>query len=176
MVKIEPFLVEEYMNRVENTPGVLNVAETCSASLSIDELTKLSKDKNSTGPLDLSRKLTYGDILGSDNLRANVANLLSRESSVPLPAENVIVTQGAIAGNYLVFYSQVGPGDHVVCVYPTYQQLYSVAESLGAEVSWWRLKEENGYVPDVGELESLVKPNTKVRYLSWKSISPRVSH
>lgn len=162
MVRIQPFLVEEYMNRVENTPGVLNVAETCAASLSINELTQLSKDNNDPGPLDLSRKLTYGDILGSDNLRGRVANLLSRDSPTPLPTENVIVTQGAIAGNYLVFYSLISPGDHVVCVYPTYQQLYSVAESLGAEVSLWRLKEENGYVPDPAELDSLVKPNTKV--------------
>lgn len=151
------------MNRVENTPGVLNVAETCSASISIEELTQLCKDPKAPGPLDLSRKLTYGDILGSDKLRSHIANLLSRDSPTPLPAENVIVTQGAIAGNYLVFYSLVGPGDHVICVYPTYQQLYSVAESLGAEVSLWKLKEECGYVPDVSELDNLVKSNTKVR-------------
>jgi DNA-binding transcriptional MocR family regulator len=163
MVKIQPFLVEEYMNRVENTPGVLNVAETCSASISLEDLTQLCKDPNTPGPLHLSRKLTYGDILGSDKLRSHIAKLLSRDSATPLPAENVIVTQGAIAGNYLVFYSLVGPGDHVVCVYPTYQQLYSVAESLGAEVSLWKLREENGYVPDVSALEGLVRSNTKVR-------------
>lgn len=151
------------MNRVENTPGVLNVAETCSASISIEELVDLCEDPDISGPIDLSRALTYGDILGSDMLRSHIANLLSRDSATPLPAEHVIVTQGAIAANYLVFYSLVEPGDHIVCVYPTYQQLYSVPESLGAEVSLWKLKEENGYMPDVSELDGLVKSNTKVR-------------
>jgi len=47
-------------------------------------------------------------------------------------------------------------------VYPTYQQLFSVPESLGAEVSLWRLRPEQGFVPDVHELEKLVKANTKV--------------
>ncbi|KAL6876981.1 pyridoxal phosphate-dependent transferase [Trichoderma novae-zelandiae] len=76
---------------------------------------------------------------------------------------NIAETQGAIAANFLVFCGLIGPGDHVICVYPTYRQLFSVPESLGAEVSLWRLRLENGFVPDVDELETLVKANTKVR-------------
>ncbi|KAK3987775.1 hypothetical protein QBC44DRAFT_116260 [Cladorrhinum sp. PSN332] len=163
MVKIQPFEVEQWMDRLETTPGVLNIAETCAASVSVDQLVQLCEDKNAPGPLSLSTKLTYGAIRGSEKLRQRVASLFDRESDVtPLPADNVIITQGAITANYLLFYSLVGPGDHVVCVYPTYQQLYSVPESLGAEVSLWKLKAENGYVPDVSELEGLVKDNTKM--------------
>ncbi|KAK4231161.1 hypothetical protein QBC38DRAFT_355209 [Podospora fimiseda] len=163
MVKIQPFQVEQWMDRLETTPGVLNIAETCAASVSVDELVQMCKDKNAPGPLSLSTKLTYGAIRGSEKLRQRVAALFDRESDAnALPADNVIITQGAIAANYLLFYTLVGPGDHVVCVYPTYQQLYSVPESLGAEVSLWKLKAENGYVPDVSELEGLVKENTKM--------------
>jgi DNA-binding transcriptional MocR family regulator len=163
MVKIEPFEVEQWMDRLETTPGVLNIAETCAASVSVDDLVHLCEDKNAPGPLSLSTKLTYGAIRGSEKLRQRVAALFDRASDAePLPADNILITQGAIAANFLLFYTLVGPGDHVVCVYPTYQQLYSVPESLGAEVSLWRLKGENGYVPDVGELEGLVKANTKV--------------
>lgn len=68
--------------------------------------------------------------------------------------------------NFLLLYTLIGPGDHVVCVYPTYQQLYDVPKSLGAEVSLWKLKQENGFVPDVTELESLVKSNTKMIILN----------
>jgi aspartate/methionine/tyrosine aminotransferase len=50
----------------------------------------------------------------------------------------------------------------VVSVYPAFQQLYSLPKSFGAEVTLWRLKKENGFVPDVRELEGLVKTNTKV--------------
>ena len=162
MVKIEPFEVEQWMDRLELTPGVLNIAETCAASVSVDELTGFCEDKDCPGPLDLSRKMTYGAIRGSEGLRQSVAGLLSKDTPTPLPPDNVVITPGAIQANFLLFYTLVGPGDHVVCIYPTYQQLYSVPESLGAEVSLWKLKEGNGYVPDVGELEGLVKSNTKV--------------
>ncbi|KAK4196935.1 putative aminotransferase [Triangularia verruculosa] len=177
MVKIEPFEVEQWMNRLENTPGVLNIAETCAASVSIDDLVQLSTDKDLPSPLSTSKKLTYGAITGSEKLRQRVASLLDRGISTseeeaassltgPLPAGNVLITQGAIAANFLLFYTLVGPGDHVVCVYPTYQQLYAVPESLGAKVSLWELKKENGYVPDVMELESLVRDNTKMIVLN----------
>jgi aspartate/methionine/tyrosine aminotransferase len=79
-----------------------------------------------------------------------------------LTAEDVIVTQGAIGANFLALYTLTGPGDHVICVYPTYQQLYDTPRSLGAEVTLWKLKKENGFVPDVDELAGLIKPNTKV--------------
>ncbi|KAK0735054.1 pyridoxal phosphate-dependent transferase [Lasiosphaeria miniovina] len=162
MVKINPFEVEQWMDRYETTPGVLNVAETCAASVSIDDLVALCKDENAPGPLALSTKLTYGAIRGSQALRQNVASLFDRPSLTPLSAEGVVITQGAIVANFLLFYTLVGPGDHVICVYPTYQQLYAVPESLGAEVSLWALKEENGYIPDIGDLEKLVKTNTKM--------------
>jgi aspartate/methionine/tyrosine aminotransferase len=161
MVKIEPFEVEQWMDRYETTPGVLNIAETCAASVSIDDLVCMCTDKSASGPLALGKKMTYGAIRGSEPLRQRVANLFG--SAAGLSADDVLITQGAIVANFLLFYTLVGPGDHVVCVYPTYQQLYAVPESLGAEVSLWRLKKENGYVPDVTELEGLVRPNTKAR-------------
>jgi aspartate/methionine/tyrosine aminotransferase len=165
MVRIANFEVEQWMDRYETTPGVLNIAETCSASVSLDELRSLSTDKH-LSPLSQSLILGYGPIRGSLKLRQRLAALLSSSSSDgsdALSGDNIIITQGAIGANFLLLYTLIGPGDHVVCVYPTYQQLYAVPESLGAEVSLWRLKEERGFVPDPTELEALVKPNTKVR-------------
>ncbi|KAI1349294.1 PLP-dependent transferase [Xylaria sp. FL0043] len=179
MVQIPAFEVEQWMDAYENTPGVLNIAETCASSISIDQLREFHKNSNnsSAGPpppiVDFSRPMTYGAILGSDELRRNIAALYTEEESNEsesgtnngndaLPPQDVIVTQGAIAANHLVFYSLVGPGDHVVCVYPTYQQLYTIPETLGAEVSLWKLKVEDEYIPDVGELEKLIKSNTKM--------------
>ncbi|UKZ49308.1 hypothetical protein TrVGV298_003554 [Trichoderma virens] len=158
MVRFERFEVEQWMDTYETTPGVLNVAETCAESVSIDELMQLSEDK-AVNPLRTSTVLTYGAIRGSSTLRERIAALYEGDQ---LSAENVIITQGAIAANFLVFYGLIGPGDHVICVYPTYQQLFSVPESLGAEVSLWRLRPEQGFVPDVDELEKLVKANTKM--------------
>ncbi|KAH0537504.1 hypothetical protein FGG08_005722 [Glutinoglossum americanum] len=112
------------------------------------------------------RKLTYGAIPGSEELRSNIARNLYSSGASKFPSENVLITTGAIAANFLLMYSLVGPGDHVICVFPTYQQLYSVPESFGAEVSLWRLQEHKNYVPDVEELKGLIKPNTKLIVLN----------
>ncbi|KAF4441084.1 aspartate aminotransferase [Fusarium acutatum] len=128
MVRIAPFAVEQWMDEYETTPGVLNVAETCAASVSIDDLVGITEDTK-------------------------------------LVAEDIVVTQGAIGANFLALYSLIGPNDHVVCVYPTYQQLYEVPRSIGAEVSLWKLKEEESFVPNVDELINLIRKNTKVNIL-----------
>ncbi|KAM0459924.1 hypothetical protein ACHAO4_002050 [Trichoderma viride] len=158
MVRFQRFEVEQWMDDYETTPGVLNIAETCVESVSIDQLVQLSNDK-AANPLQTSTVLTYGAIRGSPTLRERIASLYEGEQ---VSSDNVLITQGAIAANFLVFYGLVGPGDHVICVYPTYQQLFSVPESLGAEVSLWRLHAENGFLPDMGELEQLAKENTKM--------------
>lgn len=165
MVKIPPFDVEQWMDKYELTPGVLNIAETCCSSISINELTAFHKNhQNANAPhqpvVNLSTRLTYGAIRGSSELRENIAS--TYESEVKVSPESIIVTQGAISANHLVFYSLVGPGDHVICVFPTYQQLYAVPESLGAEVSLWKLQEKDGFIPDVEVLERLIKANTKM--------------
>jgi aspartate/methionine/tyrosine aminotransferase len=150
------------MDKYETTPGVLNVAETCAASISIDDLIELCEDKDIEPPLKTSIKLTYGPIRGSDALRQRLAGLYSVRVATPMFAENVLIMPGAIAANFLTFYTLLGPGDHVICVYPTYQQLYSVPESLGAEVSLWKLKKAKKYVPDLADLDALIKENTKM--------------
>ncbi|ENH75300.1 Aspartate aminotransferase [Fusarium oxysporum f. sp. cubense race 1] len=128
MVRITPFAVEQWMDAYETTPGVLNVAETCAASVSIDDLVAMSSGP-AKNPIDTSTKLTYGAIPGSQTLRERIAAHCSTEG-VQLAPEDVI--------------------------------LYDTPRSLGAEVTLWKLKKENGFVPDVDELAGLIKPNTKM--------------
>lgn len=161
MVLIKPFEVEEWMDRLETTPGVLNVAETCCESVSISELAALSTDESVKLQDITSRRLTYGAIPGTDVTRRRIANLYG-----DVKLDQVVLTQGAIGANFLLLFSLIGPGDHVICEYPTYQQLYEVPKSLGAEISLWKLKEENRFVPDVSELEGLVRSNTKLIILN----------
>ncbi|KAG7438198.1 Capreomycidine synthase [Fusarium oxysporum f. sp. raphani] len=162
MVRIAPFAVEQWMDEYETTPGALNVAETCAASVSIDDLVGMCKDPKAQGPIDTRLKLTYGPIPGSNALRERIAAQCSTEDT-KLAAKDIVVTQGAIGANFLALYSLVGPNDHVVCVYPTYQQLYEVPRSIGAEVSLWKLKEEESFVPNVDGLINLIRKNTKVK-------------
>lgn len=140
-----------------------NIAETCCDSISLSDLSSLSLtngDEVQKHFNSLFKKiLDYGHIRGSPEFSTNVARLYS--SSSPLgkfPAENVLITPGAIAANFLLFYTLVEPGDHVICMFPTYQQLYSVPEYFGAEVELWKLKEEDGFTPDIEAMKKMIRP------------------
>ncbi|THY43809.1 PLP-dependent transferase [Aureobasidium pullulans] len=134
-------------------------------TISINELRELSEDKNAE-IIDLSTVMNYGDIRGSEKLRENLARLYSSRSSNPLPKDNILIQPGAISSNALVLYSLVGPGDHVICHYPTYQQLYDYPVSLGAEVELWKATPEKQWEPDFEELKSMIKSNTKMIILN----------
>ena len=58
------------------TKAKYNIAETCCASISLDDLASLSEQTNE--PLiSFQMKLTYGEIPGLKDLRVNLANLYS---------------------------------------------------------------------------------------------------
>ncbi|KAL5358325.1 pyridoxal phosphate-dependent transferase [Aspergillus floccosus] len=161
MVHIKEFAVEHWMDSYE-TWATHNMAETCCASVSLKDLVVISSKNDLLDIIDFEQKQVYGAIRGSDPLRSNISNLYKSEGCAPLPKDNILVTNGAIQANFLALYTQVGPGDHVICHYPTYQQLYSVPESLGAEVSLWKAHEQNGWQLGLEELKSLLRPNTKM--------------
>jgi aspartate/methionine/tyrosine aminotransferase len=153
---IDPFGVEIWMNEWERKCE-LNLAETCVESLTIAELLALT-GRNET---DLSEllgiKMTYGEIKGSERLLRAIAALYERQG-----VDNLIVTHGTIGANMLVHKTLVSRNDRVVAVVPTYQQHYSIPASIGADVQSLRLREENGFLPDLDELRTLVTPQTQL--------------
>lgn len=155
-MKIEEFAVEIWMDEHE-TSCRYNLAETCVRSLTTGELLALSGRREEILAEMEATPLTYGPIPGSDRLRALVAGLYASQEP-----GNVTITHGAIGANALVHETLVEPGDHVISVLPTYQQHYAIPASYGAEVDVLRLREENGWLPDLGELRALVRPTTKL--------------
>ncbi|GAB1725972.1 hypothetical protein NU195Hw_g5405t1 [Hortaea werneckii] len=161
-----PFHVEQWMDKYETT-AKYNLAETCCASVSIQELASLSETKTEASSLiDLNGVQTYGEIRGSSALRQNLARLYSSKSSSPLSPDNILIQPGAIASNFLAFYALLRPGDHVICQHPTYQQLYDVPLSLGVERDLWKCRPENNWLPDFEELKGLVNEKTRMIVLN----------
>ncbi|MBA2364317.1 MAG: aminotransferase, partial [Chloroflexia bacterium] len=66
----------------------------------------------------LDTPLGYSEAPGSLRLRSLLAETY-RDSG----PQNILVTTGAIEANFLLFNVLLSPGDHVVTVYPAYQQL-----------------------------------------------------
>jgi aspartate/methionine/tyrosine aminotransferase len=165
-MKTDPFLVERWMNTYEYgytcpISGVFhnveyNLAETC-----VDPFT-LAGFLEFVGKQDFfdefqHKQLTYGYIEGNPKLREGITNLYEDVSP-----DNVLVTGGAIEANFNSFYSLVEPGDGVVIVFPTYQQLFSVPRGFMADVKLLTLTPENGWLPDLEELKGYVNKKTKM--------------
>lgn len=156
-MKIKPFAVEEWMNAWE-VGAKYNIAETCVDSISMNDLFELTgEDKTEFLNRLCARRLSYGDIEGLPEFRKGVCGLYKT-----LNIENIVPIHGASGANHHVFYSLISPGDRVVSIMPTYQQLYSIPESYGADVQILHLSKENNYLPDLEKLRRLVTPKTKM--------------
>jgi aspartate/methionine/tyrosine aminotransferase len=147
--------VEKWLNEYEHNVEI-NVSETCVEPFTIGEFLHLMGRENFFNEM-WDTQLTYGYIPGSHGLRRGISRLYEG-----LNPENILVAGGAIGANFLSLYSLVEPGDKVVSVVPTYQQLYSVARSFGAKVKLLRLRMEDGWLPDLDELMRFVDEDTKL--------------
>lgn len=155
-MQIKPFGVEIWMNEFENNCD-LNLAETCVESITLGELFEMSGVQDSILAELSKMKMTYGAIEGSERLRDAVASLYDKQTR-----DNVLTTHGTIGANALVHQTLVSRGDHVISVIPTYQQHYSIPESIGADIELLHLRPENAFLPDLDELRAMVRPDTRL--------------
>jgi aspartate/methionine/tyrosine aminotransferase len=90
-----------------------------------------------------------------------------------LTEDHVVITPGSIMANYLVLSSICGPGDHIICQFPTYGQLYLLPKHQGVDVDLWTMKAEDEWAPGVETLRSMVRPNTTAIIIKYV-ITPAV--
>lgn len=155
-MKIKDFGVEIYMNKYE-TQAVYNLAETCVSSFYVEEFLDFLGDKDAIIQKLLEKRLSYGDIEGSQALLEGIASLYNN-----LSIHNIVPTHGAIGANNMVLNAIVEPGDEIISVIPTYQQLYSIPESIGATVHLLPLTYEDKFLPNLDVLKKMMNPNIKL--------------
>jgi capreomycidine synthase len=109
-------------------------------------------------PDDLDRiVLRDSRTLGDPALRTAIGNRWGNGK-----AERVMATNGSSEAIYLIMHSLLEPGDEVVVLDPAYQQLFSLAESIGCKLKRWRLRFENSFRPDFSEARQLIGPHTRM--------------
>lgn len=156
-MKIDDFKVEQWMNAWE-TKCRYNVAETCTYSVTLDQLFEIcGGSRQEFMDSFAQRRLTYGDIEGNPAFLEGVCSLY--ETVRP---EHIIPTHGAAGANHLVLTTLCESGDEVVSIMPTYQQLYSIPQMCGANVRILHLEKEDHYHVDAAKLDALCSPATKV--------------
>ncbi|MBM7642414.1 aminotransferase [Streptococcus loxodontisalivarius] len=156
-MKLPRFGVEEWLNTYEKS-ATHDIAGVSISALTLAELFELTGDSQVDFLEQVSQtKLDYGWIEGSPQFKEEVSKWYSNTKP-----QQILATNGATGANLLALYALIEPGDHVISLYPTYQQLYDIPKSLGAEVDFWEVKEELNWLPDLEGLRKLIRPNTKM--------------
>ena len=156
-MKIKTFKVERWMNEWEEK-CTYNLAETCIDSLTLRELLELAGEDVNEYMLKMAdTRFTYSHIFGSPELLEGIASLYE-----DVKPEDIVPCHGAIGANHQTIMTLIEPKDNMVSVMPTYQQHYSIPESIGAEVRLLNLNYENKFLPDIDYLRSIVDENTRM--------------
>jgi aspartate/methionine/tyrosine aminotransferase len=138
-----PFDLEQYMSEQEE--GVTyHFAESGVHPLTLNQFMELAEH-----PLeDLGDVLiNYPEVRGTEALRAQIANLYPGAT-----AENVLVTVGASEANQIIAHTLLSPGDQMLTLSPTYQQITGNARNLGAQITPIPLIESESWALDIDAL------------------------
>lgn len=80
--------------------------------------------------------------------------------------DNILVTNASTEANFLATWHFIEPGDEIATFFPNYLQVPGLTKMFGGKVKAAYLKEENGWAPDLDELEALVSAKTKFIYVA----------
>lgn len=150
-MNIRTFELERIQSLYENT-GPLNLTESGFHPYTLRELLS---DKQLDMLMDTV--LGYGQTNGSIPLRQSIADLYPNCTE-----NNVLVTNGSAEANFIACHTLLEKGDEIVMMVPNYMQIWGVAEELECVPKRFHLKEENGWKPDLAELESQMTSKTKM--------------
>ncbi len=110
----------------------------------------------------------YQPTQGTPELRQAMADFYKRWYDVDLdPKSEILPLIGSKEGILHVTLAFVNPGDNVLVPDPGYPTYTSLSKILGAVPVTYDLEEHNGWQPDFGQLEQIVKHASKPCRLLW---------
>ncbi|MCL2699825.1 MAG: aminotransferase class I/II-fold pyridoxal phosphate-dependent enzyme [Defluviitaleaceae bacterium] len=153
-MKMNDFTLELFFGKYEFTAPYLLCCSDCE-SMPINEL--LSLEPGSADKF-LESWLGYSESPGDPELLLEISKTYKN-----IDDRGVLEFAGAQEAIFNFMNNALEPGDHMITMFPAYQSTFEICRAIGCEVSKWELTQtETGWAIDVGDLEKLVKPNTKV--------------
>ena len=104
----------------------------------------------------------YVENSGLPELREQICRKLETDNGFSATPDEIIVTHGAMGALYSAFAGLVEPGDEVLLPAPSWPNFRMMATLRSAKIRPYRIAAENGFLPDMAELETLVSPATKL--------------
>lgn len=156
-MQIKPFRIEQYFGKYEFTSKYL-LSSSDMQSCTIQQLLELEPGSHERF---LQHWCGYTESPGAPALREVISGIYRG-----MKPEDVLVVSAAEEGIFVLYHALVSPGDHVIVETPCYESALEVARSIGAQVSEWRRRFEDGWAHDLSALEKLIQPNTKIIYIN----------
>jgi aspartate/methionine/tyrosine aminotransferase len=150
----QPFELESWQSEHEQTVR-FNLSDSTIEPVTLGELV----DGVDLDAL-LATPMYYPEVNGEQSLREQIAALYPAHD-----ADDVLVTVGASEANAAIVDALCAPGDRVVVMEPGYRQVWGLALNRGCDVQAFHLLADEGWRPDLDELERLALPGTKLIYV-----------
>ena len=152
-MKLPPFKLERYFDRYEFKVRHLLSSSDCQ-SMTLADLLALEPGSE---PAFHKTWLGYTESPGHPALREAIAALYEG-----IDPDQVLVHAGAEEAIFNAMQVLTQPGDHVIVQTPCYQSLFDVAQAAGAEVTSWAGRFDGAWSFDLGDLEALIRPTTRL--------------
>ena len=104
----------------------------------------------------------YVNNAGLLELRKALCRKLKTDNRITVDRDEIVITHGAMGALYSAFVGLIEPGDEVLLPDPAWPNFTMMATLRSAVIRSYSLTAENGFLPDIDELEALVGPATKL--------------
>ncbi|BDI21872.1 pyridoxal phosphate-dependent aminotransferase [Herbiconiux sp. L3-i23] len=104
---------------------------------------------------------SYVQSAGMPVLRNAIIERLGERYGLDLALPEVVVSQGAVGAVSALISIVAGPGDEVLIPDPAWPNYEMQALLAGATPTFYPLRPEAGFLPDVAEIEALLTPRTR---------------
>jgi aspartate/methionine/tyrosine aminotransferase len=153
-MKLSPFLLDQWLDRYKDAGIRHDIASSTGPWWSLKDLLALANEEEQREVFE--SPLVYGVAAGSEELRAQIAAMHG------VAPEDVLVTTGGSEALHILFFHAAEPGANVVVSAPGFPPTWTIPQGLGLKVRSYRLRHENAFRLDLGEVKRLVDDRTRL--------------
>jgi aspartate/methionine/tyrosine aminotransferase len=108
----------------------------------------------------------YTSNYGIPELRQVIAERYTAAWGIPVKPEQTLVTAGGVNAVAVTTFAIIEDGDEVLVPDPGWPNYMSIIGLAAGKPVRYPLRPENGYLPDIDEIRSLITPRTKILILN----------
>jgi len=109
----------------------------------------------------------YGHAKGMTKFRIALAQYITKQFSVNITQDNILVCPGARFGVFLAITTLLNPGDEIIVMDPSWPAYKDCALNAGLKVRSIETTLENNWEPSIDQINERINPNTKMIVLNY---------